>query len=636
MHRILIAATCAMVASQAMADQHHDLYDITNWYYLPNTPTSNLEEVMDDGYRPIDLEIRNSNPWRFDCALVANTGNYQTGWWWYTTESEASLRKRLAKNNARLIDIEPHLDDQNNLWYAALAKPNTGSDAVLDTNWATELTESQVDAWSTNNPTRRIHDIQPYQNENGNTRYAITWIGNTGSQFSETLVLTNDTWATLNSSVTNGDLRIVDIERHENGRWSAVLVPNMPGQAWWWFTNQDPADALDIAGNLGARIVDIERYESNGEDRIALLLRRNMTDVALNANLILRDTYDINTDSGLLLKRLGSTNHAWINGTRQFEPASLIKTFHHYHSIRQCALGLDDLDESFFFPLSQNNDGNSCPDPSDPIVLARLDQALRDMMEDSNNSATEAIRNRYGTSSIITSALQAGSEDTELNHIIGCFCANSTWNRTTLVDVANLHNRVRLGSVGSFRDEFYDLMANNWLNLNSKINQELATSSLSKGDRSIFRSLVFSAGKAGSYDCSGGLNNGAYRAHGVYFSLPFLSDCEVNSREYFAGCWINSDIPEQNNQDVSGNNVRNTIDLLYRERIRAAIASWEEPACRCTGDFNGDGNVDGSDMGLLLSQWGPCSGECPGDLNNDGIVDGADFGQFLALWGPCP
>ena len=60
------------------------------------------------------------------------------------------------------------------------------------------------------------------------------------------------------------------------------------------------------------------------------------------------------------------------------------------------------------------------------------------------------------------------------------------------------------------------------------------------------------------------------------------------------------------------------------------------PAHPTCADINGDGNVDGSDMGLLLSQWGPCSGECPGDLNNDGIVDGADFGQFLALWGPCP
>ncbi len=49
------------------------------------------------------------------------------------------------------------------------------------------------------------------------------------------------------------------------------------------------------------------------------------------------------------------------------------------------------------------------------------------------------------------------------------------------------------------------------------------------------------------------------------------------------------------------------------------------------GDLNGDGIVDGADMGLLLSSWGPCPG-CPADLNGDGIVDGADMGLLLANW----
>ncbi|HMN95259.1 MAG TPA: hypothetical protein PKC43_03480 [Phycisphaerales bacterium] len=55
-------------------------------------------------------------------------------------------------------------------------------------------------------------------------------------------------------------------------------------------------------------------------------------------------------------------------------------------------------------------------------------------------------------------------------------------------------------------------------------------------------------------------------------------------------------------------------------------------------DLDGDGVVDGADLGLLLAAWGPCAGPglrpcpCAGDLNGDGVVDGADLGVLLAAW----
>ena len=53
------------------------------------------------------------------------------------------------------------------------------------------------------------------------------------------------------------------------------------------------------------------------------------------------------------------------------------------------------------------------------------------------------------------------------------------------------------------------------------------------------------------------------------------------------------------------------------------------------GDFNGDGVVDGPDLGQLLVHWGPCAGNpCIGDLDEDGVVDAADLGLLLAAWGP--
>jgi len=47
-------------------------------------------------------------------------------------------------------------------------------------------------------------------------------------------------------------------------------------------------------------------------------------------------------------------------------------------------------------------------------------------------------------------------------------------------------------------------------------------------------------------------------------------------------------------------------------------------------DLNGDGVVDGADLGLLLGAWG---GSGAADLNGDGVIDGADLGLLLGAWG---
>jgi hypothetical protein len=52
----------------------------------------------------------------------------------------------------------------------------------------------------------------------------------------------------------------------------------------------------------------------------------------------------------------------------------------------------------------------------------------------------------------------------------------------------------------------------------------------------------------------------------------------------------------------------------------------------CPADFDGDGIVGGSDLGLLFVQWG---GPGTGDLNGDGVVNGSDLGLLFVQWGPC-
>lgn len=48
-------------------------------------------------------------------------------------------------------------------------------------------------------------------------------------------------------------------------------------------------------------------------------------------------------------------------------------------------------------------------------------------------------------------------------------------------------------------------------------------------------------------------------------------------------------------------------------------------------DFNGDGVVNGADLAVVLSNWGPNAG--PADLTGDGVVNGSDLAALLASWG---
>lgn len=58
----------------------------------------------------------------------------------------------------------------------------------------------------------------------------------------------------------------------------------------------------------------------------------------------------------------------------------------------------------------------------------------------------------------------------------------------------------------------------------------------------------------------------------------------------------------------------------------------------CPGDINGDGDVNGVDLLMVLNSFGDCppAAACPADLNADGAVNGADLLILLKDFGVCP
>ena len=54
------------------------------------------------------------------------------------------------------------------------------------------------------------------------------------------------------------------------------------------------------------------------------------------------------------------------------------------------------------------------------------------------------------------------------------------------------------------------------------------------------------------------------------------------------------------------------------------------------GDFDGDGDFDEDDVRAGMDVFGITEASaCLADLNGDGQVDGGDMGLLIAAWGPC-
>lgn len=60
-----------------------------------------------------------------------------------------------------------------------------------------------------------------------------------------------------------------------------------------------------------------------------------------------------------------------------------------------------------------------------------------------------------------------------------------------------------------------------------------------------------------------------------------------------------------------------------------AFTQWESGP---SADINGDGSVNGTDLGTLLGGWGPCGAQCNTDLNGDAVTNAADLGVLMAAW----
>ena len=111
-----------------------------------------------------------------------------------------------------------------------------------------------------------------------------------------------------------------------------------------------------------------------------------------------------------------------------------------------------------------------------------------------------------------------------------------------------------------------------------------------------------------------------FESRAVLFDGESLVDLNDVVPEEFQGLLVEAqDINEAGQIAVVAD-----VDGVYRSFVMTPSAPG------LPGDLDGNGSVDGADLGLLLSAWGVSGG--PADLDGNGVVDGADLGLLLANW----
>lgn len=542
---------------------------VAHLYYTAVTATTINTQVA-NGYRLVDIEYRGSSllGTTYDAVLVQNTGAYAAGWWWYTGLTAAQVSSNLATNQARLIDLEPYEDANGNLRFACIMVDNTGANAKAWWWYYNTTTTSLSSQLSTNNG--RLVDLDTYT-IGTTTYYSGVMIANTGTDNRAWWWYTNVTPTQIGTYLNTNSARLYDLEHRDNGNYDCIMVRETSAPAWYWWYGLTSADVSFLIGNYGVRPIDIESYLVSGSRRYAMVTINNSNALTTNVGALMRAATD--GQVGCWMERINGSNIANLNGDAVFEPASTMKTLHHVHAMRRVYLGASSLTQLINVFTNYQSAGSSCPIDTGP-VNQQLQDVLRAMMENSDNARTQAIRTFFGESNINNTAAALGMSSTGTHHRLGCNNdAVANPNEITLRDLHTLHEAVANGYLGGQRDTFYDLMLESLsgLAIDSLINAEGAALNMQPVTIASFRNFTKMAHKGGSYGLNNGTSSYQHRAEFGWISLPFISNDVIVPREYSFGAFVNT---ASNGTNASNAIYQNAIPELLRPTIRQALQSW--------------------------------------------------------------
>jgi hypothetical protein len=416
-------------------------------------------------------------------VLVKNSGEYKrspaNGFGYAKTPQQ--VRKKVADEDARLLDVESYLDSKGRFRLAYLWIKNTG-EAQKDWDWGAFLTRPVIEDRLAKKGMKLVR-LQSIEYA-GVRLWSFVAIKRTGVDAAATFPLYNATATYLEKQRSKADARIIDLDRRKTGRFDAVMA-----------ADDEPFDVHyavltrkrlgEIAASGGFRITDIEQYKLANQTFYAVTLRHNGDSEVARLRAIAWPVWNEGY-FGVYAKIVGGPVIARLAHQSPYQPASTMKLVPHLYTLDrfdQGLLGSKGLDETMTWRgLKGREDDHACPDVSDSEVeqfSGTFREVLTRGLAESLGRSHEALLDWFGTDpptgwntaqwgakTITEQIRRLGLTNTTMYP--GCKSKNGRPyfidSRTTLEDVGWLFEGVDTGTNlarrPESRREFYDLVAN--------------------------------------------------------------------------------------------------------------------------------------------------------------------------------
>jgi hypothetical protein len=564
------------------------------WYY---GETGGQVSTLVNAHHARLTQIRVMNPTgpsgpTFAVTMVANSGAYASGWWWYYGVTAAQVSSHLTQNDARLISLDPYFVN-GQLLFAVVMVPNTGAQGRAWW-WYYGQTSAQVGTLLTEN-NARLTELRPYM-DSGQRVFAVIMISDTGGDSTGWEWWINASPSFISSHINSDDMRVIALAPDPLGGFDVIMVAS-EGETWYWWYGINAATVEKNVTDHQTRLIDVSPYESNG----------NLVFTAVEIGDNNPPQAPINAQSTQVANYANS--HGWsggyngayfissapgakpviaVNSGFRYEPASSIKVLYLLYTLRK-GVSLKSL-ITYYWTSSGAPNPDACPADVPQTAANRhtttIGTALTDMIQQSNNIYTRAFALKWGLGPVEAMAKSLGMTSTHLNQAyIGCGFLGGVRNELTLSDAAKLYAAVSNGKAlsGAARNTFFNILVGGKPSVSdpfgSVVKQEAALAKKS-GIVSKFLANMNVRWKAGSYEfclASGCTQDKLDLALTGWMSIPFMAKGKVVAHTYEFGDFVN-DLVETCSTCAAQTNAFNNLEDVGAQAalttIKQALATW--------------------------------------------------------------
>ncbi|NJP10363.1 MAG: serine hydrolase [Leptolyngbyaceae cyanobacterium RU_5_1] len=546
----------------------------TAWWWLTGVSEATIKEKIAEGFRMIELNVESTSPYRFTVAFVKNEGVHQKTWWWYYGKTSQQVKDLIDEKKGRMINLKINFVDGEKR-YAFVMVSNTGADAK--TWWYySQLKFEEIDEKLGND--RRLVDLDSYV-VNGDRFFSAVMIPNTGVDQKAWWYYSNLTSSEIAQKLSENNARLTLFglrSQSSSNKTYLALMEKRQGESWWWYFGQTMDQVNQRTAQHGARMISVDPYIENGGKRFNVVLLNNSNELTSRLRRSLADSQDGGA-YGLYLKQVGGAVLASLQSQRPFYPASTIKVLEHVHAMLRVDRGFENLDTTRVTKYPDASDSCSNNHSGQTSTRETLRQALKNMMENSDNQSTNALQEYFGNGNAVAgrNAINMTAHNTlgltnatAINHKFGCGGPNNNpANSLTLSDLGKLYEEVASGlfRLEANRDTFYDLMLTGLGAINTVVDEEASSLNLAQSTLADFKNRMRTAAKAGSFST----NTAKYSSIGGWVVLPVKRNNTIISQEYVFGLFI--DAADRIDENFS---IWDARAELLRDEIRFALASF--------------------------------------------------------------